>query len=154
MARLFAQIARTERLVHEPSSWMAFLGLVTAIAAFAVPGPASDTTGVASILALAGVAVLAGHAWGTLIVAAADVVLLGKLWPLLAFGATDPITTGAAAVAVVTALPGLVLFAATLPHLVDVILGASRHPLRATGIFVGSAGAAAWLLVPAVLAVG
>jgi len=104
------------------------------------------------VLAVAAVAVLAGHAWGTLVIAAADVVLLGKLWPLLAFGASDPTTTRAAAIAVVTALPGLVLFAAALPHLVDVILGDSRHPLRTAGIFVGSAGAATWLLIPAVLA--
>src|SRR5688500_17393822 len=67
--------------------WSKGLGaatLVAALAALAIPGPAGEITGIASVLAVGAIAVLAEHAWGLLLVAIADVLLVGKVWPALA----------------------------------------------------------------------
>jgi hypothetical protein len=101
------------------------------------------------VLVLGALALLAGHTWGLLVVAAADVLLLGHVWPILAFHGSDPVGQAAAATALVSALPGLALLGVAMPALVDVVLGEPSERARSTGVALCSVGAALALVLPA-----
>jgi hypothetical protein len=117
---------------------VALAGLVAALAAIALPTGSGPSPEVSAVLAVGALALLAGHAWGLLIVAAADLILVGALWPLLAFGDPSRSVTVAAAIALAGALPGLVVFTRTLPGTVELVLGDRprfrAHAVAATGI--------------------
>ena len=130
----------------------ALLALLSAGSAMALPGPAVDITGFSSVLLVGAIALLAGHAWGVLVIALAEVLILGKSWPIVSelitsgdmasFGAVAALTT------MLSALPGLILFAVTLPFMVEVILGKKDSQAQRPAELLSSAAAVIWLLMP------
>jgi hypothetical protein len=132
--------------------WTKFLGaaaLLSALAALAIPGPSGEVTGIASVLAVGAIAVLAEHAWGLLLIGLADVLLVGKVWPTVAFHGHDDWATGASTIALIAALPGLIVFASTLGRSVEMILGERGTRLASAGVALSAASAVVWLVVPA-----
>jgi hypothetical protein len=125
---------------------VAWLGLLAALAAMTLPTSAGYTPEIASVLAVGSIAVLAGHAWGLLIVALADVLLIGKVWPVALLAAGDPQWAGIAAL--VGALPGLLVLSRTLPRTVEVVLGRADSPWRSLGIASSTLGVGISLLTP------
>jgi hypothetical protein len=104
-------------------AWLPWLSLLAAGAALAIPGPTSDLSGIASILAVAGLALVAGHAWGKAIAGVASTTLVAHVWPIVATGQHSGWGTFATSAALLCALPAVVLFAATLPRSVPRLLG-------------------------------
>lgn len=128
---------------------VAAAAMIGALAAMALPAGLAYTPEIAAILAVGAIALMAGHAWGLLIVALADVVLVGKIWPVVLLQA-DATTGGvAAAIALAGALPGLAIVSRTLPGTVEVVMGTSDPRRRSLGMTLGVALMAAALLVPA-----
>lgn len=127
---------------------MAVPALLAAGAALSLPGPTGQETGIASILAVGAIALLAGHRWGLLIAAAAAVGLLGKVWPIVAAPDTSSWGLVAAWAAVVTAIPGVVLFFTTLPRTVELAIGRRDGRVHRAGTVAFAAAAAVWLLAP------
>jgi len=146
--RLFENPALMSGWLHW-TKILAVAAFIAALAAMAIPGPAGDVTGIASVLAVGAIALMAQHAWGLLIVGVADLALVGKVWPVVVFTSHPDWSTATATLALITALPGLVVFVATLSRTVELVTGgsASRHH-RAAMALSGTA-AIAWLLMPA-----
>lgn len=150
-------LAETTRLLRGRYANLVFalLALTSAASAMILPGPAGQLTGFSSVLLVGALALLAGHAWGVLVIACAEVLILGKSWPIVSdlITSSQPISELGAIAAVVTtmsALPGLVLFAATLPFMVEVVIGRKDTAIQRPGELLSSAAAAVWLLQPLV----
>lgn len=114
-------------------------------AALAVPGPTGELSGIASILAVAGLAVLAGHTWGTLVAGAASTMMLAHVWPIVAAGKHSGWGGAASIAAFSLALPGSVAFARSLPARIHGLIG--RRIARMRGAPVGASAAALAVLV-------
>ena len=123
--------------------------LLGAGAALALPGPAGPATAIASVLVIGALALLAGHTWGLLVVATANVLLVGHVWPVLAFSGGSAFGHAAAATALVSALPGLTRLGVAMPALVDVVLDRPSERVRAAGVTTCHVGAALALVLPA-----
>jgi hypothetical protein len=126
---------------------VALAGLLGALAAIALPTGSGPSPEVSAVLAVGALALLAGHAWGLLIVAASDLILVGGLWPLLAFHRSPHSVTLAAALALAGALPGLVVFTRTLPGTVELVLG-DRPRFRSYAVALTGMLALASLILP------
>lgn len=127
-------------------------GFAGSLAAILLP-TSVEASGIAAVLALGSLALLAGHAWGLPVVVAADVVLLGKVWPLVVYQEWPPglAVQVAACAALAGALPGLVALPRTLPGAVDLLAGRRPAPaLRALAVGVSFVLAVGWLALPAV----
>lgn len=133
---------------HSPW-WVSVSALLGAGAALALPGPAGPATAIASILVLGALALLAGHNWGLLVVATANVLLLGHIWPILAFSGGSAFGHAAAATALVSTLPGLTLLGGAMPALVDVVLDRPSERVRSAGVATCHVGAVLALVLPA-----
>jgi hypothetical protein len=117
----------------------------------AIPGYQADIAEVSAILAIGALALLAGHRWGILIVAAADLLLIGHVWPVAAFAdRPEPYARIAACTAMLGALPGLLVFSRTLPHTVSLLLGPRLARARGAGTALCSAAALIFLTSPAI----
>ena len=127
---------------------LAVLAFVGAILTMAIPGPATEITGVATILALGALALLAGHNWGAVVIAAADVVLAAKLWPVVLLASPPSI---AASIALALTVPGMVLFAVTLPNIVEATFGTAAARLGRMREFGVASAASAYLVLPTLL---
>lgn len=128
---------------------VASAGLAGALAAILLPASA-QVSEIAAILALASLAILAGHQWGVMVLVAADVVLLGRVWPLVVYEwpPTLPVQLTAYA-ALAGALPGLFLLRRTVPHWLELVFGdRAGQRMRATGSVLVSGASALWLLMP------
>lgn len=104
-------------------AWLPVTSILAAAAALAIPGPTSDLSGIASILAVSALALLAGHEWGRTVAGVASTMLLAHVWPIVATSQQSGwgvITTSGA---LLFALPAVVLFAMTLPRSVPLVLG-------------------------------
>lgn len=145
--RLFENPALMKGWLHW-TKILAAAAFVAALAALAIPGPAGDVTGIASVLAVGAIALLAEHAWGLLVVGVADLALVGKVWPVVVFADNPDWSTATATLALITALPGLVVFAATLSKTVEMIVGKEATPYHRAGVAASYAGALVWLLLP------
>ncbi len=149
-------LAETTRLLawKHANVVFAFLALISAAATMAIPGPAGDLTGFASVLLVGALALLAGHAWGILVIAVAELLIVGQAWPIVSTMLTSPpphsIGSYSAVVSVVTALPGLLLFAATMPFLVEVIIGKKGSTGQRPGEILTGVAAVGWILQPLV----
>lgn len=128
--------------------WMAIPALLAAGAALSLPGPTGQEAGIASILAVGAIALLAGHRWGLFIAAVAAVGLLGKVWPIVAAPGTSAWGLVAAWAAIATAVPGVVLFFAALPRIVELAIGRREGRVHRAGTVAFAVAAAAWLLAP------
>lgn len=127
--------------------WVAAFGLAAALAAMALPTGTSYAPEIASVLAVSALALLAGHAWGLLIVALADVLLIGSIWPVLLSNAGDTLKI-TAGVAIVAALPGLLALGRTLPRLVELVIGRPESRWRPVGVYASGALVSIWLVLP------
>lgn len=127
---------------------VALAGLVGALAAIALPTGSGPPPEVAAVLAVGCLALLAGHAWGLLIVAVADLLLVAALWPLLVFHGHTTAVTVAAVVALLGALPGVALLRRTLPGTVELVLGTRAARFRSTAVALTSVLAAVWMILP------
>ncbi len=123
-------LAETTRLLRWRYANLVFalLALLSAASAMVLPGPAGQLTGFSSVLLVGALALLAGHAWGVLVIACAQVLILGKAWPIVSeiitnSGSFSGLGSAAALATTIAALPGLVLFVATLPFMVEVVVG-------------------------------
>jgi hypothetical protein len=128
---------------------VALSGLASALAAITLPVTA-QTAEIASILAVGALALLAGHGWGLPVVTLAEVVLLGRLCPLVVYDwPPAPAVQIATYMALLGALPGLVLLRRGLPHAVELVLGPQCAPrLRLAGVALGAALSGMGLIVP------
>ena len=126
---------------------VAVAALIAALFSLALPTTSGYSPEIAAVLAVGSLAFLAGHAWGLLVVALADVMLLGKLWPLLFH--RDPAESGAViAIALAGALPGLLILSRTLPRTVDIVLGRPDHALRRLAVYASTVMVGLWLTKP------
>ena len=114
-------------------------------AALAVPGPTGELSGIASILAVAGLAVLAGHTWGTLVSGAASTMMLAHVWPIVAAGKHSGWGAAASIAAFSLAVPGSLSFARALPRGIHGLVG--RRIARLPGAPLGASVAALAVLV-------
>jgi hypothetical protein len=89
MGRHLSEMTRILRWRHA-NLVFALLAILCAGSAMALPGPSGDITGFSSVLVVGAIALLAGHAWGILVIAAAELLIVGKAWPIV----TDIITSG------------------------------------------------------------
>jgi len=130
---------------------VAAAGFIGALAAMLLPvqsGSTPQTPEIAAVLAVGALALLAGHAWGLLIVALADVMLIGTVWPLVVFLQGSTLEIAAAATALGGALPGLILVTRTLPRTVEVVVGTDHGRLRNVSVAASSVMVALWLTLP------
>lgn len=147
-------LSETTRILRSKYANLVFalLALVSAGAAMALPGPAGDITGFSTVLLVGALALLAGHHWGVLVVAAAEVLILGKAWPIVMDAFTSDTHSSLAVAAALTttlsALPGLVLFAVTLPFTVEVIIGKKDTFAQRPTELLSMGAACFWLLSP------
>jgi hypothetical protein len=147
-------LAETTRLLRWKYASLVFalIALLSASSAMAIPGPASDVTGFASVLFVGAIALLAGHAWGILVIATAEMLIVGKVWPIVTSiftsGTPDSLSALSATTALLTALPGLALFVATLPFAVEVVLGQKQNRAHRSGVVISSVASVLWLLQP------
>ncbi len=130
------------------SRWVAVTSLLGSIAAISLPGSASQIAGIAVILAVAALAMLAGHRWSLIIIVAAQIMILGKVWPM-AFHPGSAWVGAAAIVATLCALPGLVLLRKTVPTTVELFAGKRSGRVNNATYRVCSVLVVVWLLVPA-----
>ena len=91
--------------------WVALPALAGAAAAFLVPGAAGGLATGASVLALAALALLAGHAWALYIVAPAQASLVGRLSPELIDPLANVFPASVALLILVTSAPAFWLAA-------------------------------------------
>lgn len=149
-------LAETTRILRWQYANVVFalLALISAGTAMAVPGPSGDITGFSSVLFVGSIALLAGHAWGILVIAAAEVLIVGKAWPIVCESITNDSASTLAGISSITttlaALPGLVLFVVTLPYMVEVVLGAKDSRVQRPAELLSTTAAAVWLLQPLV----
>jgi len=129
------------------SRWIAVTSLLGAIAAIALPTSAVQVSEIAVILAVAALAMLAGHRWSLIIIVASQIMILGKVWPV-AFGAGSTWVMAAAIVATLCALPGLVLLRKTIPTTVELFAGKRSGRVNNATYRVCSVLVAAWLIFP------
>lgn len=123
--------------------------MIGAFAAMAIPGPSGDATQIGSVLLVGALALLAGHAWGLLIVAVADALLVGTLWPVVVFADTESTRAIVAAyVALAGSVPGLVLLGRTLPRTVDMLVGRRSEKTRSAGVTACSFLIVVWIALP------
>ncbi len=124
------------------------LGLVAALAALPLPTVAA-TPEIASVLAIAAVAVLAGHRWGVAILVVADVALVGALWPR-AFLQDPPSTIAQLGVVLglAGALPGAVMLRRMTPELALLVLGEESARGRAVSAALVPVIAVVWVAAP------
>jgi hypothetical protein len=129
---------------------LALTGLVAACAAMALPGWQAQVAEISAILAVGSIALLAGHAWGLLIIGAADLMMLAELWPVVAFDTwTSTSVQVAACTALACAIPGLVLLPTTIPRTFDLLFGVGRGRRRQAGVALCGALSLVWLAAPA-----
>jgi len=114
-------------------------------AALAVPGPTGELSGIASILAVAGLAILAGHSWGYLVSGAASTMMLAYVWPIVATGKHSGWGAAAAVASFTLAMPGTVAFARSLPRGIHQLIG--RRMASLPGASLGASVAALAVLV-------
>lgn len=131
------------------SRWVAVTSLLGSMAAISLPGSTSQIAGIAVILAVAALAMLAGHRWSLIIIVAAQIMILGKVWPI-AFHAGSTLVAVAAIVATVCALPGLILLRKTVPTTVELFAGKRSRRVNNMTYRVCSVLVAVWLLMPVV----
>jgi|GEM_PF-4314548 len=129
------------------SIWVGLTAFVGSIATIALPGSASQVTGIAVVLAVAALAMLAGHRWSLIITVAAQIMMLGEVWPI-AFHPSSTWVGAAAMVATLTALPGLVLLRKTVPTMVELFAGQRSGRVNTTTYRLCSIAAGVWLLAP------
>lgn len=140
---------------HRAATVVAWLALLAACAGFAIPGKTGELSGISTILAVAAIATLAGHGWGILVVAAADVALVAEVWPIVANLGTIAGTTNSdwtrlgAGFALALAAPGLVVFAVTLPRTVAMLVGRRSGRRHTVGLAAAAIATCAYLAVPA-----
>src|SRR5690606_7409131 len=135
-------LTRSWRRVSTALAWVAIAG---AGAALAVPGPTGELSGIAAIMAVAGLAVLAGHAWGQMVSGAASLMLLANVWPIVSSAQHSGWGAVAGGSAVAFAFPGAVAFALTLPRRLPALLASRVGRARPLGL-PGSVAASAALL--------
>ncbi len=130
----------------------ALLAFLSAGSAMAIPGPAGDITGFSSVLIVGALALLAGHHWGILVIAASEVLVLGKAWPIVIDAITSSgdshVALAAGLTSTLCALPGLLLFAVTLPFTVEVVIGEKGSAAQRPGELLSLCAACFWLLSP------
>lgn len=129
---------------------MAVSGLAGALIALAMPTAILQSAEIPVVLAVGALALLAGHAWGLLVVALADALLIGALWPVLAFPeAHGAVAVGLATGALLATVPGLLQLGRTVPRTVELLVGSSASQrLRSTGVACCTALIAVWLVLP------
>ncbi len=116
-----------------------------------VPGAGGSSAAVGVLLAVGALALLAGHAWGLLVLMPAHVALAGKLWPQVALaGTSDTPSVAALAVVLVTMVPTVALSAVAMPGIVATLLPERSPRARSLVVAAGALCLAAALIVPAV----
>lgn len=130
---------------------LAGAGLVGSLAAIALPASV-QVSEIASVLAVASLALLAGHQWGLIVLVAADVVLLGRVWPSIVYEWPPTMSVQLATYAALAgALPGLFLIRRTVPHSLELIFGsAPSHEVRVKATAWAAGLSALWLVLPIV----
>lgn len=130
--------------------WIGALGLIAALAVLPLPTVA-ETPEIASVLAVAAVALLAGQRWALPVVVLADVALIGALWPR-AFLHDPPSTEAQVGVllGLAGALPGIVSLGRAAPALAELVLGRSSQRAQFFSKVAITATAALWIIAPLV----
>jgi hypothetical protein len=138
----FARLRRASRFW---SSCYAFLGLAAAATALAIPGPTGEVCGIASILAVAGLARLAGHGWGNPVAGMAATLQIAHLWPIVKLGQHSGWGAFAAATSLLLSAILAAGFAARLPRRMPSIIG--RRLAGGYTVDVGLSAAVVMLLL-------
>jgi hypothetical protein len=151
MGRHLSEMTRILRWRHA-NLVFALLAILCAGSAMALPGPSGDITGFSSVLVVGAIALLAGHAWGILVIAAAELLIVGKAWPIvtdiITSGDLNSLAGGTALVTTLAALPGLALFVVTLPFMVEVIIGEKDSKAQRPAEVFSCVAATIWLVQP------
>ena len=139
-----------ETNAEKGSLWVAGTGFLGALAVILPPGPTGQPNEIAAVLVVGALAMAAGHRWGLLVVVIADAMLVGRMWPVLAFpDAQSTQAVATATLALLGAVPGVVLLRRTLPRVVETMLGTPSHRLRSTVLAGASLLLVVWVVLPA-----
>jgi hypothetical protein len=126
--------------------WVGALGLIAACAVLPLPTVAS-TPEIASVLAVAAVALLAGQRWALPVVVLADVALIGALWPRAMTYPPSTLAQAGVLLGLAGALPGTVVIGRAAPALAEV-LGRTSERAKAASLAMIVLCAAAWIGAP------
>ena len=123
--------------------------LCTAVAAFAVPGPASDLTGLATLLAFAAVALCAGNQWGEYATIGINVAVAARVFPEFV-SQVDSLSGAATALGIATvfSVPNLVLLASRAPGILAMVIGSERPALLRLAAPTLVVAAISWVFLP------
>jgi len=114
------------------------------------PGPTGQATEIATVLVVGALAILAGHGWGLLVVVIADAMLMGRVWPIIAFpDSQTSLAVGSATLALLCAVPGLVLLRRVLPRAVALLLGPRPRHWHEAAVASAAILLAIWVVLPA-----
>jgi hypothetical protein len=138
-------LARIGRASRFWSSCYAVSGLAAAATALAIPGPTGEVCGIASILAVAGLAQLAGHGWGNPVAGMAATLQIAHLWPVVKLGQHSGWGAFAAAASLLLSAILATGFAARLPRRMPAIIG--RRLAGGSTVDVGLSAAVVMLLL-------
>jgi hypothetical protein len=126
---------------------VACLGLVAALAVLPLP-TVGQTPEIASILAIAAVALLAGQRWALPVVVLADVALIGALWPRAVAFPPEQLAQLGVLLGLAGALPGVIALGRAAPGLAEMIFGRVSRRLRHASFAVMLLCAVVWIAAP------
>jgi hypothetical protein len=130
-------------------SWFqALVAMGAAGATLAIPGPTGEVCGIASILAVAALARLAGHSWGIGIAGVAATMQIAHVWPVVWTGQHSGLGAAAAVVSLSLSLLLAVGFAAYLPRRLPFLVGRFARG-GAAGVGMSAAIVMLLLVLPA-----
>jgi hypothetical protein len=127
------------------SSLYAVAALAAAGTALAIPGPTGELCGIASILAVAGLARLAGHNWGNPVAGMAATLQIAHVWPIVKVGEHSGWGGAVTAAALLLSLVLAFVFAMRLPRHLPAVFG--RRFAGGRGAEVGLSAAVVMLLL-------
>jgi hypothetical protein len=128
--------------------WIGCFGLVAALAVFPLPTVGS-TPEIASIVAVAAIALLAGQRWAMPLLVLADIALCGALWPRAFF--QDPPSRAAqlgVLLGIAGALPGVISIGRASVPLAELVLGRVSGRTRELSRYGLFAIAMVWIAMP------
>jgi len=127
--------------------WIGSFGLIAALAVFPLPTEGS-TPEIASIVAVAAIALLAGQRWALPIVVLADLALVGALWPRAFHDPPDPLAQLGLCLGLIGALPGAASLSRAAQPLAELVTGRASDRRRRIAHAAIVLCAAVWLAGP------
>ena len=129
-------------------------GLAAATLVFVTPGPASNATGIATILAVSIIALAAGHKWALALLALGQLGLAATLLPPVASSLEAGSASALAVGALLACIPGILICLFRAPMVLGHLAGQPDRPAAGLAPHAASIAALLWLGVPTYAGLG